>query len=320
MKKFLLKISLFLLPVVLFAYAFDFFITTNLKKTHVFADGEIRVWEDIYNQKVDSEMLIYGSSRAFMHVNPAQIQDSLKIQAYNFGMNGHNFETQYVRHLEYLQHNPIPKMIVVCVDVFSFQKLQKLYNYDQFLPYLDKENIQKLTAKNPRFSWADYYVPLVKYYGKKKVIKKAVSKFIETPLHKPYRIRGYRPMDIEWPKNISKENKQNTLNTIEIDKTTQQLFEQFLKDCQEKNIRVVLAYTPVLIEGQQYVKAHKEIASYCEKIGTDLGIPFFNYLEHSICTSKVNFFDDIHLNKKGATLFTSIFIQDLKAKKLHIFP
>lgn len=316
MKKFLLKVCLFTFPLIILAYALDIFISENLKKAQVFMEGEIGVWEDIYNQRVNSDVLIYGSSRAYVHINPIQIQDSLQVSCYNFGVNGQNFRIQYLRHLEYMEHNPKPKTIIVSVDIFSLQKVANLFNYRQFLPYLDKENVQKYTSAYNGFNTFDYYLPLVKYYGEHDAVKRAFAKFDEEPPHQQFRLRGYHPVARDWNTDFSKAKTKKLSYTLEIDASVQQLFEEFLTDCQEKNIQVILVYTPIYKEGQQYVENHENIVSYYQKLANDLHIPFLNYLEHDICANRDYFYNSTHLNKKGSILFTNILIQDLKAKNI----
>ncbi|EDP97240.1 hypothetical protein KAOT1_18797 [Kordia algicida OT-1] len=279
-------------------------------------EGEIGVWEDIYNQRVNSEVLIYGSSRAYVHINPMQIQDSLNVRCYNFGVNGQNFRIQYLRHLEYMEHNPKPKTIIVSVDIFSLQKVANLYNYRQFLPYLHKENVQKYTSAYNGFNTFDYYLPLVKYYGEHDAIKRAFAKFNEKTPHQQFRIRGYHPVDRDWNTDFSKAKTKKSSYVIEVDAEIQQLFENFLADCQEKNIQVVMVYTPIYKIGQQYVENHDDITAYFEKLSTDFKIPFFNYLEDDICLAQRYFYNSTHLNKKGSIVFTNMLIRDLK--KNHI--
>ncbi len=46
----------------LIAYGADKFLSKELKQTHTLPD-EYSIWNDIYNGKVNSEIVIYGSSQ-----------------------------------------------------------------------------------------------------------------------------------------------------------------------------------------------------------------------------------------------------------------
>ena len=144
----------------------DYFISNNHKKNHKYP-GEIEVWNDIYAGNINSEIAIYGSSRAWVHIDPSILEDSLNLKAYNFGIDGHNFWLQYLRHKEYLKYNNAPKIILLSVDVFSLQKRKDLYELNQFLPFmLWNKNIIKFTSSYNGFTYKDYYFPLLRYKGK----------------------------------------------------------------------------------------------------------------------------------------------------------
>jgi len=66
MKKFLLRFLFFLIPLLLFSILGDFIITKQLLKSN---DKYYVVWNDLVFGRINSEILIYGSSRARAHIN-----------------------------------------------------------------------------------------------------------------------------------------------------------------------------------------------------------------------------------------------------------
>src|SRR5690349_1749320 len=164
MRKFLSLLVLFLLPGFIFAYLLDRFVSKNLAKSNKEAVGEYQVWNDIYEGKAGSDIVIYGSSRAWVHFDPLIIGDSLKMSAYNLGIDGHGFWLQYLRHLEYSKYNRRPKLTVLSVDILTLQKRKELYNYSQFLPYaLYNKNVRDFTSSFQGFSMPDFYFPLLRF-------------------------------------------------------------------------------------------------------------------------------------------------------------
>ena len=121
MKKYILNILIFASPIVFIMFLADYLISNNLKTNHEYP-GEIEVWNDIYQGNINSDIAIYGSSRAWVHINPKILKDSLNLKAYNFGIDGHNFWLQYLRHLEYLKYNKPPKIILLSVDYLVWKK------------------------------------------------------------------------------------------------------------------------------------------------------------------------------------------------------
>jgi hypothetical protein len=105
MKKFVLKIFIFLLPILLLPYPIDIIFSKYLSESKYYAKGEVKVWKDIYDGKINSDCVIYGSSRAWRHISPQIIKDSLLVSSYNLGVDGLNFPIQYLRHKELLKYN-----------------------------------------------------------------------------------------------------------------------------------------------------------------------------------------------------------------------
>ena len=98
MKKFIKYFLLFISPLVLLSYFIDVFISNNLKESNNFAQKEYSTWNAIIEGKVNSDILIYGSSRAWVHFNSTMMSNRLQIPTYNLGIDGHGFWLQYLRH------------------------------------------------------------------------------------------------------------------------------------------------------------------------------------------------------------------------------
>lgn len=83
MKKFARKLYYLLLPLFLISYPLDLIFSSALKESHGCL-GEYEVWNDIYNGKIDCDIAIYGSSRAWLQIDPEIIKDVLERDTYNF--------------------------------------------------------------------------------------------------------------------------------------------------------------------------------------------------------------------------------------------
>ena len=112
MKKFIKYLLFFIAPFILFSYCIDVFISTNLKKAKKGAYGEYSTWNDVFEGKINSDIVIYGSSRAWKHISPKIINDRLHISTYNLGIDGHTFWLENFRHRMLLKNNTKPKIII----------------------------------------------------------------------------------------------------------------------------------------------------------------------------------------------------------------
>jgi hypothetical protein len=313
MKKFIKYFLLFSLPLLVLSYFLDVFISMNLKKSNSFAQKEFSTWNAIIDGKVNSDILIYGSSRAWVHFNSTMMSDSLQIPTYNLGIDGHNFWLQYLRHKMVLERNTKPKVILVSVDIFSLQKRKDLYNSEQFLPYmLWNRDIKNTTSSYEGFVSADYLIPLIRYYGKKKEIETAI-RFYSGHLSNPIcRVRGYQGRNESW--NTDFDIAKLTMKKYEakLDPETIILFEKFIAECKKQNIKLIFVYAPEYIEGQIFTKNRGEVLSLYTNYSHKYNIPFYDYSTDAISYQKKYFYNTNHLNKMGAELFTTKLIDTLK--------
>jgi len=99
---------------------------------------------------------------------------------------------------------------------------------------------------------------------------------------------------------------------IKFDAATIQLFDEYLHECRNKGIKVILVYTPEYIEGQKFVKNREEMFKLFINLSLKYNIPFWDYSNDAISFQKKYFYNSSHMNKKGAELFTNKLTNALK--------
>lgn len=311
MKRFILKIFIFIIPVIPSSYGLDMLLSGLLKRSLSYADGEYPVWNDLYSGKINSEIVIYGSSRALKHIDPEMIGDSILTNAYNLGVNGHTFKTQYFRHSLLLKYNQKPKLIIQTLDITGFEKVSDLYNPDQLLPYM-LFNQDMESSVYSSYKPYDYKLPLIRYYGKKEALLEVFKLPFNKPDKKIVRIRGYKPMDLKWNVDLSAAQLKLGTLIVESDTSIMKLFERFFEECKDENIKVLLVFPPQYIEGQKFVSNWADIMDYYYDISKKNNLLFLDYSVDSLSFKKELFYNSGHLNKKGAEIFTNILIQEIK--------
>ena len=314
MTRFIKSFLVFCIPILILIYPLDLLISTNLSRSTKYP-GNYTAWNAIYSGAVDSDVLIFGSSRATHHISPKIVEDSLGLNTYNFGVNGHGFWIQYLKYIEYLKKNPKPKHIILIADWFTLEKRKDLYQFNQFLPYmLWNKNIKDFTQSYIGFNYLDYYIPLLRYYGNVTAKERALLyAFKDENKIVPYKIKGYRagPMDKVDPNLTENISLNNTPYTAKIDSKTIQLLDEFLKACQENDIKVTFVYTPEYINEQKLVTNRKEAISVFKEFSKKYAIPYLNYSNHTISYNRNYFNSTMHLNQIGAELFSKILAHDL---------
>ncbi len=223
MKKFLIRTLLFISPVVLFTFLADWLITRSLQKSK---QGNFGVWNDLFNGKVNSDIAIYGSSRAWVHIDPKIIEDSLGTNAYNFGVDGHYFHMQYLRHTLLVKNNKTPKLIILSLDNVTLDKRIDLYQPEQFLPYFSNPQIVSAVKLYKGFDCYDYILPFVRYIGEKKATNKALS-IIFSGSDTSDRYKGFAAENKDWTNDFAMAVNKQKKYVQHLDSATINLFEVF---------------------------------------------------------------------------------------------
>lgn len=314
MRKFLIQFGFFLLPIILTVCILDSLISRNLKKSNSHAQGEYPTWNAVLDGQIKGDIIINGSSRAWVQINPTMIENSLKVPAYNLGIDGHNFWLQNLRYTLFLKYNPKPKLIIHSVDIVTLMKGAELYNPNQFLPYmLWNEDIQKATSVYKGYTYLDYKIPLLRYYGKTDALMSTLKLLFQPQSNQIKRIKGYQGQNKSWNSDFDKAKKEMKFFEAKQDKKLIQLFDNYLKTCQKNNIMVILVYPPEYIEGQKFTKnREKEVIANYKNWSTKYKIPFYDFSNDSLCLDKKYFYNTAHLNKTGAKLYTAKLIDSLK--------
>lgn len=315
MKKFLSKISFFIFLIIALSILLDLIISNLLKQSNQ-PPGEFEVMNDIYSGKAKCDIAIYGSSRALHHLNPEILEDSLNLATYNFGMEGHNFWLQYMRHLEFLKSNPKPKIIILSADWWNLQKRKDLYEQNQFLPYmLWNKTIKNYTESYLGYSSLDYFIPVIRYYGRRSALAASISVLLNKDGKMKYRHKGFKGMNNKWG---DFKNPNEIVESYEavIDTASVRLFEQFILECKKSNIKLILTYTPEYIEGQELVSNRNEIINMYKDFAKKYNLLFLDYSGSELSYNKNLFYNSGHLNSKGADVFTRILAHDIKKSEL----
>lgn len=304
MKKFILKIVVFAIPIIVLAYCIDVYLSDSLKKSNEFAHLEYPIWNAILEGNLNADIIIHGSSRAWVQFDPKILEDTLQMSAYNLGVDGHTFNMQQLRHQLVLKYNKKPKMIIHSVDATTLQN-GSFFNSEQILPYmLWNEDFEVFTSSYTTYSFLDYKLPLLRYYSKTDAILTAFKKSLQGQNTKYQRVRGYKGQERTWNKDFENAKKIMKSYEVVIDKNLKQRFDDYLKECKANSIEVILVYAPVYIEGQEFIENIDVIRDMYATFAETYDFKFLDFTNDDICFDKAYFYNTRHLNKKGSELFT----------------
>ena len=301
-KRFLSECALFLLLLTIGAYCLDALLSAGLKKSRA---GDLGIWNEIYAGNINAEIVIYGSSRAAVHFDPHIIAEGTGLSTYNLGIDGHNFWLQYLRHSLFLKHNPKPKVILQSIDVSTLERRNNLYNPEQFLPYvLHDGQVADFTSVYEGFSFLDYHVPLLRYYGRRGAVLAAMRSLWDPSADEPDRVLGYKGQELSWNEDWNRVKQDLGFREALLDLPTVALFETYLRECRDLGIKVIFVNTPEFVEAHDLITNRAEVLDVFRKMSEKFGIPLLDYSNSPISFQTKYFYNSQHMNREGAELFT----------------
>jgi len=301
--------ALFLLILVILCRVVDVMVTAGLRKTEL---PQFAEWNAILSGEASSELIIQGSSRAWVGISPAIIADHLGMSCYNLAVNGYPLDMELARYRLYREHAQDPKVIVQTLDTYSFNTRPDLYDNNQFLPYLLERPIKEAVQPYGFYHWYDYELPLVKYRGKVQLIWRGLAELFGIRHYVNPRDRGYQPMDRAWsdefaeflaahPDGYEQAWKQEWVDALDA----------FLAECERDGIMVVLVYPPEYYGARDLLRNREEIFAIFERLAAKYRLEFLDYSYDAMTTDTEYFYNSQHLNRLGSEVFSAKLAEDL---------
>ncbi|MCR4964395.1 MAG: hypothetical protein K6A41_01930 [Bacteroidales bacterium] len=310
MKKFLIRLSIFVLILFVLALGADIIITRQFKKLE---SSPFANWNDIYSGNIQSDVLIMGSSRAYVQFNPYILDSILNVNSYNLGMNGRAVESQVVKYHVYRHENKNkPKLILYELYQGSLDTSNG-YDRIQFVPYLQDCYLWKEIKPVDHFTWADAFIPCWRYRKYKPDIFAVFkgSSFYQREDQKVY--KGFIDYDKQWDgKAFAK------IDTIHYGQQPLAIAEmkQFLSECHDEGIPVVFVIAPYYIGATQKIENISGMYKLFHEIADPYNVPILDYTYDTLSYDTAYFYNASHLNRTGTTLFTAKLAHDLDSLNL----
>lgn len=309
MRKFIVKCLCFGLLVLSMAIALDYMISMGLRRTDCY---KYQVFNDIYKGNLNYNVLYMGNSRGFSHFNPRIIDSICHINSYGLGLGGYPINVQIAEYHCYKAHNRIPKLIVQQVDFMTLymeKDIRHQHDSERFFPTIyDKYTRKEL--KSLGYGFLELNCPLYRYLGYQIEIKNGlleffkIRHFVDRPAYK-----GFCPEEGEWDgTNVAK------MDSIDenLNKQAIVLFEDYLAECKEDGVYVLLVNSPVYAPTTRKVKNMAKVNDYFESVAQKFGYKYMNYTEnYDLCNDTLNFSVSVHLNPEATDKFSTDFANDV---------
>lgn len=301
MKRFLqvilIVLSVLIIVSIPFDYAFSNYLTHSKARKYV-------GWNDIIYDSVNADLLVLGSSRAWVQYDTHIMDSILSTNSYNLGIDGSALNRQMLKYRIYEHYQKQhPKAVIINVDYMSTLGNTIGYEREQFFPYLlNNQFTREEMRETEPFSFGELYLPMFRYY-KRSVYSTFLENNRDTTLYK-----GYEGKEKDWDGSKYLEiDTWHFTNNKEIERN----FDRFLGHLKEQNVRVVFVCAPVYIGLTYKVDNLPEFYETFQSYSNKYQIPMLDYTYYYLSYDTTYFYNATHLNKTGAELFTTKLCHDL---------
>lgn len=262
--------------------------------------GDTRNHYFIANEMTDS-VLIFGSSRATHHFNPAILEDSLATTVYNCGLDGNGILYNYGRLLTVVNRYK-PKMIIYDVipgfdmeedDYSKYLQWQKRW-YD--VPgvaeiFHDVSPLEDIKMLSSMYRYNTSFIQMLSDNVK--------------PLQE-ISYKGYKPLEGKINYSVAP----SEAIAAQWSDLKLSYFKKFVELCKANGITLIISYSPWY--NARNSNRFLEFTKFAAENDLDV-IDLYSYPDISL--NRDYFEDASHLNSEGADIFTSKFANILNSKQ-----
>lgn len=292
---------LFILPITGLLAIVDYFYSNEVIKSNY---GCIEPWYDLMHGQINADVVIMGSSRAWVHVDPLILDSILHTSTYNIGMDGSAINRQIHKYNLFRKYNRKPKMIIQNIDYGSLG-FTIGYEKTQFFPYMWNKDFRKEFEYEPLTIW-EKYIPCYRYY-------RNCGPYVLSILYltkEPRRLtKGYQGQERNWNGTTFSKVKSIHFNTND---TTLTMFDEYLARAKAEGIKVVFVYAPLYIGAIKKIDNIEGMYATYKKFADKYDIPVLDYMNMDISSDTAYFYNAMHLNKRGAEIYSDSLANGIK--------
>ena len=300
MSTFFKKILVFSLGSIFFLVIADWVITNGLKKERF---GKIQ------NGKIDAQIVIIGTSRAYRHFDTKFIAQKTGKTVFNLGYDASGMETQITLLNYYLKYNKAPELLIWEIKHSFFSRDDTVYKYDELVPLLDDESISGFLKEKNLITNADLYIPFYRYRKFKNLVDKGLRNYFINEIKLDYKIQ-----DLPWDGNDFETKYLNSDYRI-TKNISDEYMDRFWKEVEKlkkEDINVLMVFTPIYAGMTRKQDDKEEIIFYYDSLFSMIDLPFKDYTQNSISYDTLNFYNALHMNRTGVDKFMPVLLNDIK--------
>ena len=310
MKRFLLKLVLFLLAVFILAGVLDIMVSKGLLEVE---DYRFQDYSAMLQGSMDHDVLVMGNSRGKAHYDTRIIDSLGKVSSFCIGVGGYPLNIQLMKYALYREHNRRPRIIIQDIDLGTVSKMSDVrhqHQSEQFFPLIyDRKMRDEL--KKVGYGFCELCIPMYRMFGYQQAIKNGLLEFIGLKHYVVWpAYKGHRPEYGPWD---GTELRKMDPFKAEIGEEGKRMLDEYLADCKKDSIRVILVYSPMYFGAREKISGLDEVRQYFDETARRFGFNYLDYLDHPICKDSSNFCVSVHMNPEATIQFTEVLMNDISA-------
>lgn len=261
-----------------------------------------RTYEGIMNDT--SKVFIFGSSIANHHIVPSELEKNLGLPSYNLGKDGMDIVYHYSA-LYMLTQRHKPEYVLLCVTPKELSCVEEHDRISEIFPFVvDFPELLDSNLYNDKLLKLKFLSKIFPFNSKITTIIKGY--FIK---EKADNQKGYVALS-ESKSFVNLEKKITFSKDTSIDSLRLQSFNGIVNLTKENNIKLIIILSPYFNKDDTLTRSISIIKQRCE----NQNISFLNYLNDTSFVGHTElFFDEGHLNNKGAILLTQKISSQIKS-------
>ena len=266
----------------------------------------IKLKKVLDEKKLNSEVVIFGSSVAEGGIDPEIITNVSGLSCVNLALSGRRIQDWQPLAYSYLEYADSTKYVIIDIFPNVFNYLTNIYYPHEFYPYLSNQYVKNsLSEINEEFDKIChipyYYLTQLNSTIVLNTITYWQSYLTEDNLSNQLPNKGFSNDANEFKLTGFKPTEVN------IDNRSLQAFKSFFKYCQDKRIRVILVGMPVYTGGQKYYNDLDKVYQIAEGWGKLYdNVTYVDFYSNNMLSSqKKHFHNYTHLNVNGANLISA---------------
>jgi hypothetical protein len=269
---------------------------------------------ELFLKKDSFDCLLMGSSSTHYFVNPRIIDSICGLVSYNSGMDGINVIEANMLLDAFLINHPPPRYLVLTLDLSSFNLKRRIAYPEVYLPYLNNPAISKGLEQTGHSHWQYRYFPFLLFTEYDFSLRaNALKGFAgETELSDgAFQYKGYKSNS-----NLAMSEKDTLVNfhSLPIEPEAISCIKNLFHTCHSNHITLILTTAPEYKQNyQRHVTNSAEIFETISRLASENSLFLLREDTLAMCLQKAYFKNTEHVNTAGATVFSRILGNQLKA-------